>query len=336
MRIAILALDELFDTGLTVMLDAFTLANKFSALQMGGRPRFDLSIVGVRRRVRSGQGLSIPVQAITPALKPEWAVVPALNTGRPEQLIQALERRDVIQAGAQVRKWHAEGAQIAASCVGTFLVAQARLLDGRQATTTWWLAPLFRQRYPNVLLDETRMLVPTDVGVTAGAAMGHLDTQGQSGAGFRRLALSARGHPDVAGALHHPQPSGASRSARSSLREVGAQSSQGRILAAGSRQCAGDKPAYAATPLRGGARQISAVLFSGPSRRARAVSAPWQRPRRRRDRRRGRLCRRSDLANAAARTPGAGRARASRQFAVTSLIFERAFSLSPCRPNVHL
>ena len=125
MRIAILALDELFDTGLTVMLDAFTLANKFSALQMGGRPRFDLSIVGVRRRVRSGQGLPIPLQAITPALKPDWAVVPALNTGRPEQLIPALERRDVIQAGAQVRTWHAEGAQIAASCVGTFLVAQA-------------------------------------------------------------------------------------------------------------------------------------------------------------------------------------------------------------------
>jgi transcriptional regulator GlxA family with amidase domain len=175
MRIAILALDELFDTGLTVMLDAFGLANKFSALQMGGRPRFDLSIVGVRRRVRSGQGLAIPVQAITPALKPDWAVVPALNTGRPEQLIAALERRDVIEAGAQVRKWHAEGAQIAASCVGTFLVAQSGLLDGRQATTTWWLAPLFRQRYPKVLLDETRMLVPTDVGVTAGAAMGHLD-----------------------------------------------------------------------------------------------------------------------------------------------------------------
>jgi transcriptional regulator GlxA family with amidase domain len=175
MRIAILALDELFDTGLTVMLDAFTLANKFSALQMGGRPRFDLSIVGVRRRVRSGQGLPIPVQPITPTLKPEWAVVPALNTGSPEQLIPALGRRDVIQAGAQVQKWHAEGAQIAASCVGTFLVAQTGLLDGRPATTTWWLAPLFRQRYPKVLLDETRMLVPTDVGVTAGAAMGHLD-----------------------------------------------------------------------------------------------------------------------------------------------------------------
>jgi transcriptional regulator GlxA family with amidase domain len=81
----------------------------------------------------------------------------------------------VIQAKAQLLKWRAEGALIAASCIGTFLVAETGLLDHREATTTWWLGPLFRQRYPNVLLDESRMLVPTDVGVTAGAAMGHLD-----------------------------------------------------------------------------------------------------------------------------------------------------------------
>ena len=97
MRITILALDELFDTGLTVLLDAFTLANKFA-----GRPPFELSIVGVRRRVRSGQGLPIPVQAITPRLKPDWVIVPALSTGRPEQLIPALERRDVVDAKAQL------------------------------------------------------------------------------------------------------------------------------------------------------------------------------------------------------------------------------------------
>jgi transcriptional regulator GlxA family with amidase domain len=64
------------------------------------------------------------------------------------------------------------GALIAASCIGTFLVAETGLLDHREATTTWWLGPLFRQRYPNVLLDESRMLVPSDAGVTAGAAMG--------------------------------------------------------------------------------------------------------------------------------------------------------------------
>lgn len=175
MRIAILALEGFWDTGLTVTLDALKLANAFSAAQMSGTVRFDVSIVGVRKHVRSGQGFPITVKAITPDLKPDWVIVPALNTGRPEQLVPALERRDVDQAKQQLRKWHAAGVRIAAACIGTFLLAEAGLLDQREATTTWWLAPLFRQRYPNVLLDETRMLVPSDLGATAGAAMGHLD-----------------------------------------------------------------------------------------------------------------------------------------------------------------
>jgi transcriptional regulator GlxA family with amidase domain len=175
MRIAILALEGLWDTGLTVILDALTLADKFSALQMGGTLRFDVSIVGVRKKVRSGQGFAIPVKVVTPDLKPDWVIVPALNTGRPEQLVPSLERRDIKQAKEQLLKWHAGGARVAASCIGSFVVAETGLLDRQEATTTWWLAPLFRQRYPAVRLDETRMLVPSDIGVTAGAAMGHLD-----------------------------------------------------------------------------------------------------------------------------------------------------------------
>jgi transcriptional regulator GlxA family with amidase domain len=172
MRISILALEGLWDTGLTVTLDAFKLANGFSVAQMGGAPHFDVSIVGVRKRVRSGQDFVIPVKAITPDLKPDWVIVPALGTARPEQLLPALERRDVVQAKEQLRTWYAAGARVAASCIGTFVLAEAGLLDQREATTTWWLSPLFRQRYPNVHLDETRMLVTS---VTAGAAMGHLD-----------------------------------------------------------------------------------------------------------------------------------------------------------------
>ena len=190
MRICVLALEGLFDTGLSVMLDAFALANKFSDRMAGGAPHFDLSVVGVRRKVRSGLGLPIPVRAVTPELNPDWVVVPALSTGTPEQLVPALARPDVRQAGALLLKWHADGAQIAASCIGTFLVAETGLLDRREATTTWWLAPLFRQRYPHVLLDESRMLVPTDIGVTAGAAMGHLDLA---------LWLIRRASPELSG-----------------------------------------------------------------------------------------------------------------------------------------
>ncbi|MBR0879755.1 transcriptional regulator GlxA family with amidase domain [Bradyrhizobium japonicum] len=175
MRIQLLALEGFWDTGLTVTLDAFTIANNFAAAQPGGAPHFDVSIVGVRKKVRSGQGFAIPVKSVTSDLKPDWVIVPALNTSRPEQLIPALDRRDVGEAVKQLQSWYAEGARIAASCIGTFVLAEAGLLDGRDATTTWWLSPLFRQRYPNVRLDETRMLVTSDRVVTAGAAMGHLD-----------------------------------------------------------------------------------------------------------------------------------------------------------------
>jgi transcriptional regulator GlxA family with amidase domain len=174
MHISVLALDGAFDIGLTAVLDAFRVANNLAARQERTRP-FDVSIVGVRRKVRSNGGLIVPVQAVTPALKPDWVVAPALGTSTPDLLVPALERPDVRQAIVQLRKWREEGAQIATACVGTFLLAETGLLDHREATTTWWLAPLFRQRYPNVSLDESRMLVPTEIGVTAGAAMGHLD-----------------------------------------------------------------------------------------------------------------------------------------------------------------
>jgi transcriptional regulator GlxA family with amidase domain len=175
MRIAILALDGLFDTGLAVTLDALCAANGLSVRMLNGAPHFQMTTVGVRKRVRSGQGFTIPVQSIGPDLKPDWVIVPAIGATTPDKLLPALERADVRDALRQLQQWQADGALIAASCIGTFLLAEAGLLDHRQATTTWSLAPLFRQRYPHVALDETRMLVPTDIGVTAGAAMGHLD-----------------------------------------------------------------------------------------------------------------------------------------------------------------
>ena len=174
MRISVLALEGVFDTGLTVLLDALRMANSFSVRQ-GDMAHFEVSLVGVRRKVQSAQGFGLPVQPISDGPAPDWAIIPALGTGTPDLLIPALERPDVRKAKAQLLSWHADGARLAASCIGTFLLAETGLLDHREATTTWWLAPLFRQRYPKVLLDESRMLVPTDIGVTAGAAMGHLD-----------------------------------------------------------------------------------------------------------------------------------------------------------------
>ncbi|MDL2410669.1 helix-turn-helix domain-containing protein [Rhizobium calliandrae] len=174
MRISVLVLDGVFDTGLTAVLDALRVANNLAGRQ-GKQPPFEVSVVGLRQKVRTAVGLMVPVHAPTPALQPDWVIVPALATSTPELLVPALGRADVKKAIVQIGKWHEQGAKIATSCIGVFLLAETGLLDHREATTTWWLAPLFRQRYARVQLEESRMLVPTDIGVTAGAAMGHLD-----------------------------------------------------------------------------------------------------------------------------------------------------------------
>jgi transcriptional regulator GlxA family with amidase domain len=176
MKISIIALDGLFDTGLAALVDTFKTANDLSArLQPGVGAHFEISVIGMRRDVRTSFGMRVPVTRASAMDRPDWLVVPAPGTKMPEQLLPALARRDVVEAMALLRKYHAEGVKVAASCIGTFVLAESGLLNGHEATTTWWLAPLFRQRYPEVRLDSSRMVVPSGEVCTAGAAMGHLD-----------------------------------------------------------------------------------------------------------------------------------------------------------------
>ena len=175
MRISLVALDGVFDTGLTATLDAFATANAISAKLFGGTPRFDVTTVGVRRTVRTAHGLTVPVERVKPASKPDWVILPAVTAPSPEALIAKLDRADVQEVQAQLITWSKKGVLIGAACMGTFLLAETGLLDERQSATTWSLAPLFRQRYPRIVLDEARVVVPSDIGATAATAMGHLD-----------------------------------------------------------------------------------------------------------------------------------------------------------------
>ena len=175
MRISVLALDGVFDTGLTAVLDALTTANKLAAATGLATPGFDITVVGMRRRVRTALGLQVPVRGVTEAPAPEWVVVPALGSITVEELVPALGRRDVVDALGALRTWRHGGAHVAAACTGTFVLAESGLLDGYEATTTWWLTPLFRQRYPDVHLNAHRIVVPSGRTLTAGAALSHLD-----------------------------------------------------------------------------------------------------------------------------------------------------------------
>lgn len=175
MKIAILALDGVFDTGLATLQDTFGTANELAAMSGLAVPRFEVNLIGVRKHIRTSQGLGVPVTLIDRNAKPDWVVVPAIGEKMPDALQVALGRADVRDAGNALQYFADQGAHIAAACIGTFVLAESGLLDGEVATTTWWLAPMFRQRYPHVQLDDTRMVVKSGNVMTAGAALGHMD-----------------------------------------------------------------------------------------------------------------------------------------------------------------
>jgi transcriptional regulator GlxA family with amidase domain len=174
MRVDVLALDGVFDLGLSAVLDAFQTANELIEVSRLEVPRFDLRIVGVRKAVKTSQGFSVPVQPIGTRV-PDCVVVPAIGFKMPGPLEAALARPDVRDAASALQEWARCGATMTAACIGTFVMAESGLLDHQHATTTWWLAPLFRKRYPHVLLDESNMIVKSGRFVTAGAALSHMD-----------------------------------------------------------------------------------------------------------------------------------------------------------------
>jgi transcriptional regulator GlxA family with amidase domain len=74
-----------------------------------------------------------------------------------------------------VARAHADGAWVAASCTGAFIPAQAGLLDGGVATTSWWLAPLFRTRFPAVDLHDGLTTTEHCRVLCGGGALAHVD-----------------------------------------------------------------------------------------------------------------------------------------------------------------
>jgi transcriptional regulator GlxA family with amidase domain len=174
MRIDVLVLDGAFDLGLSAVLDAFQTANELNEMSRLSVPRFETRLVGVRKVVETAQGFRVPVH-VAGRRAPDCVVVPAIGFKMPAPLKAALARPDIRDAAEVLRQWNRRGALMTAACIGTFVMAESGLLDHQRATTTWWLAPMFRRRYPDVLVDESNMIVKSGRFVTAGAALSHMD-----------------------------------------------------------------------------------------------------------------------------------------------------------------
>jgi len=102
-------------------------------------------------------------------------IVPGLGLESPAAVAQRLSNAASKKAVSRLRRHVEGGGAVAASCTAVFLLQVAGLLQGRRATTSWWLASELRRLQPDCQVDADRMVVSDGLVTTAGAAFGQAD-----------------------------------------------------------------------------------------------------------------------------------------------------------------
>ncbi|HYD63292.1 MAG TPA: helix-turn-helix domain-containing protein [Noviherbaspirillum sp.] len=173
-----LALDGVMDSSLAITLDTIRAAQAFQS--RAGKPaQIRLVVAGHRKSVRTGGGMRLTAdvtfaEVLRGTVRPDWIVVPGLGLVSEKAIAARFAQKDTLAAMELLRQ-APEPVRIGASCSSVFLLAQAGLLSGRHVTMTWWLAQIFRARYPDIRLDESKMLVRDGRYLTAGSAYAQLD-----------------------------------------------------------------------------------------------------------------------------------------------------------------
>ncbi|HLM64042.1 MAG TPA: helix-turn-helix domain-containing protein [Acidimicrobiales bacterium] len=175
MQIGVVASDGCFASALVSVLDILRVAEMRRPAIDETIPPLVVEVVGARRRVTAGGGIGVTADRSLAELDDlDVVVVPALGTMDEADTTAALGTADTRRLVAALDRL-APSTTVAAACTGVFPLAEAGLLARRRATTSWWLWPAFRRRYPAAVLDVDAMVVTDGRAVTAGAAFAHID-----------------------------------------------------------------------------------------------------------------------------------------------------------------
>jgi transcriptional regulator GlxA family with amidase domain len=126
------------------------------------------------RAVRTASGQVVGVDgAINPRSSADAVVVPGPLVRDLERFLET--RALVAPLLAALRRQHERGVLLASCCTGSFLLAEAGLLDGGVATTHWARGKTFASRYPDVDLRISEIITEQDGIICSGAATSALN-----------------------------------------------------------------------------------------------------------------------------------------------------------------
>lgn len=150
--VSILALKNSVLASIADSRQTFVTVNEF--LKQSGRPPlFEVQLVGVSGEVSLNDGLFSlhPDVLINDVEQTDLVIIPALAG---DMMSSTHNNRGYTNWIAQQYK---NGAEIASLSVGTFLLAFAGLLNGKECTTHWMYANEFRHFYPTAILTEDKI-----------------------------------------------------------------------------------------------------------------------------------------------------------------------------------
>lgn len=174
-RITVAAFESVYLSSLSGFIDTLQMANAHARKQLGSSASaFQWQVVSQFGESVTGSGnLSVNVDgALETASPTEIIYIPSFFYPGAQQLPGFVDRQRALIDWIS-DQW-ASGATVAANCTATFLLAETGLLNGRRATTTWWLEKQFRKRYRKVCLDVRALITEQERLICAGATTSYL------------------------------------------------------------------------------------------------------------------------------------------------------------------
>lgn len=175
-KIAFVAIKSCLSSSIMGSIDLFTAANV--AISTRGKvepPMFECVIVSESgNTVKAFNGYHLEVSQSWSSLKNcDLIIIPGFSITDTTTLMNTLSTNQSLTSW--LRKQAKKDTLIAGHCSGNFFLAEAGLLNGRPATTAWWLTDFLSENYPKILVQPDAILTSSGKYICSGTAMSWLE-----------------------------------------------------------------------------------------------------------------------------------------------------------------